>query len=55
MPLPRLHTPRLLLRPLQLEDAEAIQRIFPQWEIVRYLSARVPLALSHGRCPEFRP
>jgi len=42
MSLPRLHTPRLLLRPLELDDAAAIQRIFPQWEIVRYLSARVP-------------
>ena len=42
MPLPRLHTPRLLLRPLQLEDAEAIQRIFPQWEIVRYMAANIP-------------
>jgi len=31
-----------LLRPLQLEDAEAIQRIFPQWEIVRYMTAHIP-------------
>lgn len=42
MPLPVLQTPRLLLRPLQLEDAEAIQRIFPQWEIVRYMAAHIP-------------
>ncbi|KUM42902.1 GNAT family N-acetyltransferase [Pseudomonas sp. EpS/L25] len=42
MPLPRLHTSRLLLRPLQLDDAVAIQQVFPQWEIVRYLSAKVP-------------
>lgn len=42
MPLPTLHTSRLLLTPLQLTDAPAIQRIFPQWEIVRYLANRVP-------------
>lgn len=35
-------TQRLLLRPLALEDAAQIQEIFPQWEIVRYLDARVP-------------
>jgi [ribosomal protein S5]-alanine N-acetyltransferase len=39
---PTLETPRLLLSPLALADAEQIQRIFPQWEIVRYLAARVP-------------
>jgi RimJ/RimL family protein N-acetyltransferase len=31
-----------MLRPLCENDAPAIQRIFPQWEIVRYLAARVP-------------
>ena len=40
--LPTLETPRLLLRPLALADAEQVQRIFPQWEIVRYLNAVVP-------------
>lgn len=39
---PALETARLLLRPLRLEDAEQVQRIFPQWEIVQYLNARVP-------------
>jgi [ribosomal protein S5]-alanine N-acetyltransferase len=37
-----LETPRLWLRPLQLADAEQVQRIFPQWEIVRYLANKVP-------------
>jgi RimJ/RimL family protein N-acetyltransferase len=36
---PPLETPRLFLRPLELADAPQIQRIFPQWEIVRHLSA----------------
>jgi len=35
-------TPRLLLRPLALDDAASIQRHFPHWEIVRYLLAMVP-------------
>jgi ribosomal-protein-alanine N-acetyltransferase len=37
-----LHTPRLLLRPLQLADAPQTQRLFPHWEIVKHLNAIVP-------------
>lgn len=37
-----LHTPRLLLRPLQLSDAQQTQLLFPHWEIVKYLNAIVP-------------
>jgi RimJ/RimL family protein N-acetyltransferase len=33
-----LETPRLILRPLSLADAEQVQRIFPHWEVVRYLT-----------------
>ncbi|MHA3737137.1 GNAT family N-acetyltransferase [Pseudomonas sp. Eth.TT006] len=40
--LPTLHTNRLTLTPLQLADAPAVQQLFPQWEIVRYLDSRVP-------------
>jgi ribosomal-protein-alanine N-acetyltransferase len=39
---PTLETRRLLLRPLELADAEQAQRIFPHWEVVRYLNNRVP-------------
>ena len=39
---PELQTARLLLKPLAIEDAEQIQKIFPRWEIVRYLNAVVP-------------
>jgi [ribosomal protein S5]-alanine N-acetyltransferase len=39
---PTLETPRLLLRPLELADAEQIQAIFPHWEVVRLLASRVP-------------
>ncbi len=37
-----LETARLLLRPLELADAEAAQKLFPDWEIVKYLAPRVP-------------
>ena len=39
---PTLETARLLLRPLELADAEQIQQVFPQWEVVRYLTNTVP-------------
>lgn len=44
MPLkiPTLLTPRLMLQPLELADAPAIQPLFAQWEVVRYLNAQVP-------------
>jgi [ribosomal protein S5]-alanine N-acetyltransferase len=38
----RLETHRLELRPLQLSDATDTQRLFPQWEIVRFLASHVP-------------
>jgi [ribosomal protein S5]-alanine N-acetyltransferase len=37
-----LETRRLILRPLRLEDAATTQRLFPHWEIVRYLASAVP-------------
>jgi [ribosomal protein S5]-alanine N-acetyltransferase len=40
--LPILETERLVLRPLQLEDAPRIQELFAHWEIVRLLNAIVP-------------
>jgi [ribosomal protein S5]-alanine N-acetyltransferase len=38
----RLETARLELRPLELADAEQTQRLFPKWEIVKFLANRVP-------------
>ena len=38
----QLETLRLELRPLELADAEQAQRIFPHWEIVRFLANHVP-------------
>jgi [ribosomal protein S5]-alanine N-acetyltransferase len=40
--IPALETPRLWLHPLELADAEQVQQLFPQWEVVRYLNAVVP-------------
>lgn len=39
---PTLRTARLLLRPLELADAEQAQALFPHWKIVRHLAAVVP-------------
>ena len=39
---PALETPRLILRPLEIADAEEVQVLFPHWEIVQYMTTRVP-------------
>ena len=44
-----LQTKRLLLRPLQLADAEQTQRLFPQWEIVKFLTSKVKWPYPAGR------
>ncbi|HEV2289124.1 MAG TPA: GNAT family N-acetyltransferase [Candidatus Acidoferrales bacterium] len=48
-----LETPRLLLRPLELADAEQIQSLFPHWEIVRYLRNIVPWPYPADGAMEF--
>src|SRR5450631_2804336 len=40
--IPTLTTPRLILRPLDLTDVDAVQALFPRWEIVRFLATHVP-------------
>lgn len=40
--IPTLYTRQLLLQPLTLADADAIQLRFAHWEVVRYLNAFVP-------------
>jgi ribosomal-protein-alanine N-acetyltransferase len=42
IPAVELHTRRLLLRPLQLSDAQQTQLLFPHWDIVKHLNAIVP-------------
>ena len=40
--IPTLEKTQLILKPLEMADAEAIQAAFPQWQIVRYLLNKVP-------------
>lgn len=40
--LPSFETERLILRPLRLDDASAIQQHFPHWEIVKFMNGAVP-------------
>jgi len=44
-----LETPRLHLRPLELADAEQVQKLFPHWEIVKYLAKRFPWPFPEDR------
>ena len=41
-PTPVLETARLVLRPIEMRDASAIQRLFPQWEVLKHLHAGLP-------------
>jgi RimJ/RimL family protein N-acetyltransferase len=41
-PTPVLETARLILRPIEARDIPAVQRIFPQWQVARWLHAGVP-------------
>ncbi|MBA1231605.1 GNAT family N-acetyltransferase [Pseudomonas viridiflava] len=45
---PTLHTPRLILQPIRLEDACALQTSFNHWEVVRYLTHHVPWPYPEG-------
>jgi RimJ/RimL family protein N-acetyltransferase len=50
---PEGRTPRLVLRPLSIDDAEQIQALFPQWEIVRFLRDIVPWPYPPGGAIEY--
>ncbi|SFS09487.1 Protein N-acetyltransferase, RimJ/RimL family [Granulicella pectinivorans] len=50
---PTLETPRLLLLPLTLEDAEQAQPLFAHWEIVRHLASQVPWPFPPDGCHTF--
>jgi ribosomal-protein-alanine N-acetyltransferase len=39
---PPLETRRLVLRSMEFADVPQVQAVFPQWEIVKYLTASVP-------------
>ena len=46
MPTPTLETPRLILRPLELADADQAQPLFAQWEIVKQLNEVIVAAMQ---------
>ena len=49
--IPQLETPRLILRPLALTDIDQTQRIFPHWEVVRWmLRLKSSPATQHVGC-----
>jgi RimJ/RimL family protein N-acetyltransferase len=50
---PTLETQRLLLRPLELADADQVQLLFPHWEIVKHLNAFVPWPYPADGAREF--
>jgi RimJ/RimL family protein N-acetyltransferase len=50
---PTIATTRLILRPLELADADTIQRIFPRWEIVRLMSTNIPWPYPPGDALRF--
>jgi ribosomal-protein-alanine N-acetyltransferase len=53
MKTPTLETERLILRPIALSDAPAIQKYFDNWEIIKFTQAPWPFpadgALTHTR------
>ncbi len=47
-----LETERLWLKPLTIDDAPAVQQLFPHWEIVKYLANVCPWPVSRRRCAD---
>ena len=48
-----LSTTRLLLEPLTINDAPAVQAIFPQWEIVKWMNAIIPWPYPENGASEY--
>lgn len=53
MSIPVLTSSRLVLRPLEPDDAADIQHLFPCWEIVRYLTKQIPWPYPAGAALDF--
>ncbi|WP_156292409.1 GNAT family N-acetyltransferase [Serratia oryzae] len=51
--IPVLKTHRLILQPLELSDSADIQRLFPHWEIVKYITHQVPWPYPEGAARQF--
>ena len=53
MATPTLETKRLILRPLHLADAPAVQQQFPHWNVVKFLSNHVPWPYPEDGAEQF--
>lgn len=53
LPIVPLETPRLLLRPLALEDAPRIQALFPNPNVLRYMALAIPYPYPENGAVEF--
>ncbi len=53
MKTPTLETDRLILRPVTMADAPAIQKYFNNWNIIKNLSVRVPWPYPDNGAEEF--
>ena len=52
--IPALATERMVLRPLEAGDHVQVQRLFPQWEVVKYLNDRVPWPFPEDGVMEYQ-
>lgn len=50
---PTIHTKRLLLRPLRLEDSNELEKYFNNWNIIQHLNERVPWPYPDGASYDF--
>ena len=50
---PEIETARLILKPLTSLDADRFQKIFPQWEIVRYMIGTIPWPYPENAARDF--
>lgn len=53
MNIPTLNTVRLVLKQLTLDDAPQIQKIYPKWEIVKFMSSGTPWPFPENGAENF--
>ncbi|MDW5498516.1 GNAT family N-acetyltransferase [Pseudomonas lundensis] len=53
MEIPVLTSRRLVLRPLLPDDAEDIQLLFPNWDVVRLMTSNIPWPYPEGAALKF--
>jgi len=53
MKVPTLKTERLIIRPLELKDADWIQNKFNDWDIIKYMNKNVPWPYPENGAQDF--